>query len=280
MIARTLAKLTGTFHNISYYAPEMRSFADLGLRKYWRAYMAYRSAPMGIVAPAVVEATFYNFSPSRVRAGIPSAWTTTTPQAVLDRRDECITQALHRVFPDVDLDGVAEAAELALGPIQTCSVGARPLFGAHRDLPVPDDPLLRLWFGCTLWREHRGDGHNLALAAAGIDGIECHVLLAAKGIAGRDVIGQIRGWTEPEWDAALARLSERDLVHADGSFTEPGRQLRSDIETHTDALGAAPRDLLGDHDARRLIELIEPLVATLIESGTVPGRWPPPQPPR
>ncbi len=258
----------------------MKAFSDVGLPEYWRAYMAYRSAPMGVVPPSVVESTFYNFSPSHVQAGIPSAWNTTNPAEVLALRDRCISTALDRALGDSDLDPVAEAAELALSAILDCEAGARPLFAAHRDLTVPEDPLMRLWFACTLWREHRGDGHNIALAAAQIDGIECHVLLSAKGVGNQDVIGKIRGWSMNDWDAAQERLTRRGLLTVGGEFTTSGQQLRADIELHTDGLASAPREALGEHQGEQLITLMEPLVAELISSGTVPGRWPPKRAPR
>jgi len=181
MYARQLAKLLGTFHNVSYYAPEMKAFADIGLRKYWHAYMAYRSAPLGIVPASVVESLFYNFAPERVAAAVPGAWESTTPEEVMALRDKCISTALTRTFEVDDLAPAARAAELALEPIMQVEAGMRPLFAAHRELPVPEEPLMKLWHAATLWREHRGDGHNIALAAAEIDGVECHILLAAKG---------------------------------------------------------------------------------------------------
>lgn len=282
MTARAIAKLTGTFHNISYYAPEMKAFADLGLPEYWRAYMAYRSAPLGVVPASVVTSTFYNFAPRRVEEALPSAWHSTTPAEVMAMRDRCIGDALHRALDGLDGAATApvdEAAHLLLEPIMSVEAGARPLFAAHRDLPAPSDPLMRLWFACTLWREHRGDGHNIALAAAEIDGIECHVLLAARRVGDQATITKIRGWTSDEWQAALVRLVERELLTPSGEYTTAGSDLRADIEQNTDDLAGPPRHLLGD-GVERVIELLEPLVATLIESGTVPGRWPPPKPPR
>lgn len=278
--ARTLARLFGTFHNISYYAPEMKAFADLGLPEFWRAYMAYRSAPMGAVPASVVQSTFYNFAPTFVEAAVPSAWETTNPAEALALRDDCIGQALHRALPDVQTAMLDEISQLALDPILRCEAGARPLFAAHRELPLPADPLLRVWHVSTLWREHRGDGHNLALAAASIDGIECHVLLAAKGVGTQETITKIRGWSQAEWQAAQARLVDRALLGSDGGFTEAGRQLRDDIEHHTDRLSAAPRELLGADQASRVIELMTPLVGQLVDSGAVAGRWPPPKPPK
>lgn len=278
--ARALARLLGVFHNISYYAPEMKAFADVGLPEYWRAYMAYRSAPMGQVNPSVVVATFYNFAPRVVAAALPSAWEGVTPQRAIDLRDECIDRALARALgATADREAIKEASDLALEGIDGVNAGARPLFAAHAQLPTPSEPFMRLWHACTLWREHRGDGHNLVLAAAGIDGIECHVLLAAKGVGTFEVISKIRGWTTEEWQAALGRLRARGLLDAEGQYTDAGRILREDIEARTDDIAAEPRSRLGSIKADRLIELMGPLVEQLIASGSVPGVWPPPSRP-
>lgn len=276
--ARALARSVGIFHNISYYAKEMKGFVDLGLPEYWRAYMAYRSAPMGMVAPSVVTATFYNFAPSVVAAAIPSAWETTTPADVLSRRDQLIEAALERALgPLGSAPGVGEAADLLLEGIDAADVGARPLFAAHAELPIPEQPLMRLWHGCTLWREYRGDGHNLALASQEIDGVACHVLLTAKGVGGFEIINKIRGWSAEEWAAAVEDLSDRGLVDSSGAFTPAGRSLRSEIELETDRLSAAPRVALGEAAAARLVELMDPLVERLVSTGAVAGQWPPPK---
>ena len=166
-----------------------------------------------------------------------------------------------------------------LDAINGVEAGARPLFAAHRELAVPDSPLMRLWFACTLWREHRGDGHNIALAAAEIDGIECHVLLAARGVGDQATIGKIRGWTSADWQRGLDRLVARGLLTPAGGFTDEGSALRSAIETHTDRLAAAPRDLLGQSAEQRVVEVLEPLVTALVSSGAVAGQWPPPSAP-
>lgn len=276
--ARALARSVGIFHNISYYAPEMKGFANLGLPEYWRAYMAYRSAPMGQVAPSVVSSTFYNFAPVVVNAAIPSAWETTTPAEVLVLRDHLIETALRRALgPLADGPAVGEAADLLLSGIEGADIGARPLFAAHAELPVPTDPLMRLWHGCTLWREYRGDGHNLALAANGIDGVACHVLLTAKGVGGFNIINKIRGWTVDEWELAVGHLADRGLVDAVGGFTAAGSELRKEIEVETDQLSAAPRLALGADNASRLVGLLGPLADHLVSTGAVAGQWPPPK---
>lgn len=275
-LARALARTTGTFHNISYYAPEMKAFADVGLPEYWRAYMAYRSAPLGQVAPGAVEAMFFNFASEVVSAALPSAWDGVTPAGAIALRDRCIDAALRRSLGgDLHGPGVEEAADLAREGIAHVDGSARPLYAAHVGLPWPTEPHMVLWHACTLWREHRGDGHNIALAAASIDGVECHVLLAAKGVGGQQIIEKIRGWTSPEWARAVDRLAERGLVTPDGEATADGLSLRREIEDHTDRLAAAPRDRLGVDRAQRLVELLDPIVAHLVTSGAIAGSWPP-----
>src|SRR3712207_9064640 len=54
----------------------------------------------------------------------------------------------------------------------------RPMYPALRTLPVPAEPVARLFHAASLLREHRGDGHITALMAEGIGGLEAHVLAA------------------------------------------------------------------------------------------------------
>lgn len=274
--ARRVARLVGIFHNISYYAPEMKAFAELGLPEYWRAYMAYRSAPMGVVEPSTVAAVFYNFAPRMVGAGLPSAWESTTPTEVIALRDECIDRALRRALGNLAAGpDLAAMAVLVRDAVDDLDASGRALFAAHQQLPWPTDPLQALWHGCTLWREYRGDGHNIALAAAAIDGLECHVLLAAKGVGDRDTIMKIRGWTADEWAAAMERLADRQILDGDGQFTPAGRELRATIESHTDDLAAAPCNRIGESGVSQLTEMMGPLVEHLVATGAVAGRWPP-----
>jgi hypothetical protein len=276
--ARTLARLCSVFHNLSYYCPEMREFASAGLPEYWRAYVAYRSAPLGPVPAPVVTAAFYNFSPRVIGAAIPSAWDGLTPARALDLRDELIDRALRRILgPAVHDPALARATSLAREGIDGCDAAGRVLFAAHQALPWPEDAHSQLFRATTLWREHRGDGHNIALAAAGIDGLECHVLLGGKGVVTREVIGRIRGWTAEEWDGAQQRLVERGLLEPDGRFTAAGRAFHADLEARTDTLSAGPRRALGADGCDELIDALQPYVNRLVEAGEVASSWPPRQ---
>lgn len=280
--ARALIRVAEPFHAVTYYCREMLDLTDEGYKGWWHAYFAYRSAPMGPVPASVVVATFYNFAPRMVERAVPGVWDIMTPAQVLDRRLELVTETMARVWGDGRLDPVlAEAAELAARAMGDIESEARPLAAAHGELAWPDgdrgiDHALRLWHACTIWREYRGDGHNLALAAAGIDGLESHLLMAAHGRGNQATITGIRGWTEEEWAGARARLADRGILDAGGDYTEAGRSFRSDIEARTDELCTRPLDNLGPDGADRLLDLLGTLSADLLESGAVPGIWPPP----
>jgi len=273
---RDLARLCGTFHNVAYYVPEMKAFKAAGIPRYWHAYMAYRSAPMGPVSAAVVAATFYNFAPSFVAAAIPSVWAAMTPGDALALRDACVDLALRRVLGEAPAGGeVAAAAARVRQAGDACDGSARPLYAAHAALPWPAPPHLQLYRACTLWREHRGDSHNIALAAAGIDGIECHVLLAGKNERVKPAtIEAIRGWSAADWRGATARLRARGLLDDTGGWTPAGHELRDAIEAHTDRLAAEPMARLGDDGAAALAAGLAPLVEQLITAGAVAARWP------
>lgn len=277
--ARTIAKQLGLIHNIAYYSRETRDFAALGLAEFWRAYVAWRCAPLGAVGPATATAALYNFAPAMVGDALPSAWQTTDPSAVLAMRDDCMSRALDRGLARFDNpESIAAAARLARQGIEAADPAGRTLFAAHVDLPWPESPAMQLWHACTLWREHRGDGHNIALAAAGIDGIEAHVLLAARGVGNAATIEQIRGWNSTQWADATERLVQRDLVTESGQATTSGRRLRDEIELHTDELSRAPRQALGTAGLAQLISLTEPIASHLVKVGSVVGKWPPPKP--
>src|SRR4051794_17525504 len=88
---------------VSYFAPECREAAKaIGLRGFWSGYFAFRAAPLGEASAAVVEATFFNFSPGRVAAALPDAWAAATPAAALTARQSSAAAALRRLVPDIE----------------------------------------------------------------------------------------------------------------------------------------------------------------------------------
>ena len=273
---RDLAQVFTPFHNVSYYSPEINAFVEAGMRGWWMAYFAYRAAPMGPVPPEVAIATFYNFAPRMIQRAIPAVWDVMSPAEAIELRDQCVDQALRRLLAGhLEEPELAEAAELARASIEGCEPGARVLYAAHTALPWPDEPHRVLWHACTLLREHRGDSHITALAAADVTGVEPHVLMAARGRGTKDSILPIRDWTPAEWEAGVARLANRGWLNPDGSFTDVGQANRREIEAHTDRLSNEPFRRLGPQRAQRLIDLMQPYVE-LLYSGGIATQWPPP----
>jgi hypothetical protein len=274
--ARDLARWVGPFHNVTYYAPEIAEFKDAGMRGWWMAYFAYRAAPLGPVPASVVVATFYGFAPRMVERAVPAVWDVMTPRQALELRLDIVDRALRRLLGGTIASAeLAEAAALARQATEGCDVAARPLFAGYAALPWPDQPHLQLCHASTLLRELRGDSHAIALAAEGVDGVECHLLMAAQGHGNRASILPIRGWTEAEWAAAQARLVERGWLLPGGKFTDEGRQARQAIEDHTVELSHEPCRRLGPERLDRLNRLMQPLMADLYEQG-LPRTWPPP----
>ncbi|MCP4083494.1 MAG: hypothetical protein GY745_00330 [Actinomycetia bacterium] len=279
--SRRLLKVFEPVHSISYYSPEIQALKDDGFKGWWHAYFAYRSAPMGPVGPETVTAAFYNFAPSMVGQAIPGVWDIMSPEDILERRLVLVSMAMQRIFGDDPAHGpfgddIRAAAALARAAIDDVDPEGRVLFAAHTGLAWPDEVHLQLWHACTLLREHRFDGHSIALAGAEVDGLESHVLMAGRGYGDQASITAIRGWTDDEWESAVARMALRGWTDATGTITDEGNHARRIIERHTDRLASAPLRRLGQERTAELEAHLSRLAQHLIETGEVAGRWPPP----
>lgn len=262
-------------HSTVYFSPDAtREFAGVGIEDRRAAYFAGRAAAMGAVGPGAVAATFYNFKYELVARHLPAVWEIASPQVVLAARTRAADTTLRRLLGDeaVASDEMAEAARLALRAAEACTRHARPLYAAHADLPVPDEPHLAYWHAATLLREHRGDGHLTALLEADLDPLEALVSHTAtgKGMTPKWILA-MRGWTQEEWDVAVARLTGRGLLATDGELTPAGVELRKDIEDRTDRLDAAPYAHLGAAGVERLTELATGFIATALGAGAFPA---------
>ncbi|MGI5134995.1 MULTISPECIES: SCO6745 family protein [unclassified Streptomyces] len=261
-------------HSTHYFSPDLdRELTALGLADRRAAYLAVRAAAMGPVGAGVVTATFYNFRPGMVALHLPAVWETARPKAVLAARMRAVDTTLRRLLGEecVASKEMAEAAELALRATEACTAHARPLYAAHADLPVPEEPHLAFWHAATLLREHRGDGHVAVLLGAELGPVEALVTHTAtgKGMAPKWALAT-RGWSREDWDAASARLRERGLIDADGELTEHGTALRKELEVQTDRLDRAPYEHLGAAGVERLTELAGGLLATVLVAGAFP----------
>jgi hypothetical protein len=238
-LARRLWTLYDPVHAVTYFSPEaLSAFTQAGLRGFWRGYFAGRSAPLGAVAAAPVTASFFNFAPSFVSRALPAVWELITPAEALAVRQAGAVAALNRLLADVGAD-IKQAADLLVTATEVLDIAGRVLASANAALPVPEEPMARLWHAATVLREHRGDAHFAALLASDIDGCEAVVLQADKKVA-RARIQPVRGWTDEDWENAAARLVIRGLLTEDGKQTSAGAELTADIEHRTDVAAARP----------------------------------------
>lgn len=270
--ARRMWRLLEPVHAVTYFAPPaIEAMRRVGMRGFWMGYFAGRSAPMGPVGPAVVEATFYNFAPYLVRRAIPDAWGFASPAEVIEARWSAVAQVLgpmcHAALGPGDLEEVVSGLNAA---VQSLNTDGRPLAAANAALPAPDDPVVALWQAATVLREHRGDGHVAALVDAEMDGLAAHVTLVGAGHISRAVLQGARGWSDAEWSAAEDRLRRRGVIDVDGRLTSAGASLRQGIEDATDRLAAAPWDTVGPEHTARIDQLVLPLTKAVAEAGVIP----------
>jgi hypothetical protein len=270
--ARRLWALGEPFHALVYFADECRAAGeDAGLKGFWQTYFALRAAPLGAVGAEVVTATFYNFAPAFVARRVPDVWDVVRPAAALDARLAGVDAAVRRVLGEEWMASAeaAETADLARTAAAAVDLPGRPLAAANTAVRVPDAPHLVLWQALTTLREHRGDGHNVALAQREIDGIGAHVLAAAAGRSTREWLMRARGWDDDAWDAAAERPAARGWL-ADGELTAAGLAMVAAVEADTDRLALGPWAALGDVGCDRLAELLAPIRRAVVAA----GEWP------
>ncbi|WP_406366282.1 SCO6745 family protein [Streptomyces sp. NBC_00645] len=271
---RQLWHLLEPLHAVLYYAPEAFEEAaalGYGTEERWPSYFPYRAAPLGAVGGGRVASAFYSFSPRMVDEHIKSAWEKVSPDQVLAARERAVDRAYRAIFGDrVTSPELAEAAALARRAAEAVNTAGRQLAAANADLVWPEAPHLQLWHAATILREHRGDGHLAALLVAGLDPVESLVSFAAIGAASVERF-ESRGWSPEEWGAGRDRLIARGLVDEDGVATDAGRELRRQVELHTDRLASAPWQSLGPDAVARLADLLGEFWVAVLGSGLLPS---------
>ncbi|GAA1964346.1 SCO6745 family protein [Kitasatospora viridis] len=257
-------------HCVTYFTPEPAEVTRaLGLAKWWTGYFAGRVAPLGPVGGPAAAALFFAFSPAKTGHALPEAWRQVSPEQVLRARLPATREALDRTLP-ADRAGLPRLVELLELAVTGCGFEGRPLAAAWSAVPPPDDLLTRLWLATTVLREHRGDGHVIAVAHADLTGLEAGLTHVATGDVTAEVIQGTRGWTDEEWEQARRRLVARGLLDRGGRLTKAGGTLRRDLETTTDRLAADPVMLLGESGVAEVIELATPLSRHLVDTGVFP----------
>jgi len=270
-VARRLFELTEPISLVNFFSPEPNeAMAALGFRGYWDGYFAGRSAPLGRVPAEVVHAAFYNFADGEVARHIPKVWATTTPEAAHAARQQGCVAALRTILGGLaETPGLARAAELLAKASTSAPIEGRVMYAALRALPVPEEPVARLWHAANMLREHRGDGHIAALVSEQVGGLEAHVLSALDmGIHPAESFGRIHHLPKALLAQVMTGLRDRGLVDPSGRFTDAGRAAKARIESLTDALAEAPYGGLEPHELDQLVALLEPIASRLQAVGS------------
>lgn len=230
-------------HDVVYFGDDIRErFDAIGLKGWWMAYFAQRSAALGTPDPKTVTALFHGFAPRLVERALPDAWSLADRDEILATR---LKMAVDRLAPCTDPDAInTDVARLAKdleAIVAGLDFAGRALAAAHANLPRPDDPLERLWWAATVLREYRGDSHVAILVAAGLDGAAANALAVADGRAPATQ-QQARGWNDEEWMVAHEHLRRRAWTTEYGEITDAGKAARAQIEDATDRVSSASFD--------------------------------------
>ena len=268
--ARRLHGLLEPIHLVTYFSDEPTdALMALGLRNYWDGYFAGRAASLGPVPAEVVHAVFYNFADGEVARHIPRVWDATTPEAALAARERGSVAALRRILGDLaDAPALARAADLATRAATSAPTEGRVLYAALRALPLPEEPVARLWHAATLLREHRGDGHIAALVVEGIGGTQAHVLHALSENIPAEKFGRVHHLAADRLARVVEGMRARGLIDASGWLSDAGRETKERIESVTDDLAAAAYCGLEASELDQLIADLEPISATLDAAGS------------
>jgi hypothetical protein len=273
-LARRLFDLVEPIAVVTYTEEEpTAAVMALGLPGMWDAYFAGRAAPLGRDVPAaVVHAIFYSFAPGEVARHLPHVWDLITPEAAIAARAQGSVASLQRILGSLaDDPGVARAADLLTKAGTSAPTEGRALYAALRTLPLPTEPVARLWHGANLLREHRGDGHVAALLGEGIGGTEAHVLHAlSEGMPAED-FGRVSHLPKAQLAAVVDGMRARGLIGQDGWLTEAGRLTKARVESRTDQLAAPAYDALEPDELDELITDLELLAPVILAGLDAPG---------
>jgi hypothetical protein len=208
------------------------------------AYFASRGGVLGQVRGEVVAAAFGVFNPAVVVAAVEQAWRTAPADAVVAARTRGAVAQLVRILGAAP-EGIDEVIDLLARAVAPLPPLGRPMFAGLLALPMPGDPVGRMWRLGDMLREFRGDAHVAAAAAAGLDGCDLQVLTErCAGMPPRSYAAG-RGWDPGQLAAAEDRLGRRGLLAGEAPTPE-GRAFREAVEYETDRLCAASVDALGE----------------------------------
>lgn len=226
------------------------TFAEAGLSS-GVGYFALRVAPLGPVPPIVAQALMPFFPDGLVAKMIERSRNRVSAEQLWEVGRRGLTEAADEAFGSVP--GLEELVDLFETAVAGADLDGRPLASAWSAVDW-DTPASRLFGAATVLREHRGEGHWMAVRTSGLTGDEMHVLARVAAGHGADGVGH--GYRPEQVEAIGDRLHSRGLLEG----WEPSSQaltLLEDIEVATDRLDAPPWLHLGATGTERVVDLDE-----------------------
>ncbi len=237
-----------------YFSPEpIQALAALGLGPL-EGYFCGRAAAMGKVSGETVRSIFAFFNPKVAVPATESGWQKASPEDVLHARLYGISSCMRRLLgPDLDPD-LVRVTETLSGAMESLDGSGRPLFAAWRSVEIPDDPHLRLWRACDLFREHRGAAHVAAWLISELPPREAVTLSKYWWRMESNSYLAVHGWSDSDVAEAEERLRSLGYLDEEG-ITDKGRALRDEVEDLTDRMQRDAVEAIGG----RLSELASAL---------------------
>jgi hypothetical protein len=228
-------------------------WSKLGLG-FFDGYVWGRAAALGAdVSTSVVVSAFGCFSPALLGPVYAQGRATTSRDSVLAARERGATRGLQAALDSASeatraslTSDVAFVGDRLLEVLGSIEPGPRHLFGGLQSVPLSDNPYARVWRGCELYREHRGDSHLAACVGANLGMAEMNVLTEVwLGYPVGEYSGS-RGFSPEELQVATIRLQHRGWLSSTNELTVSGRAAREAIEATTDAGQQRVVDLLAE----------------------------------
>lgn len=214
-------------------------------------YIASRCAPLGPAGPQAVTAAFGSITPLGIALALDAVEKATTFDALWDARNQAVVEGLHAHAPAI-VEPLQRLGPLLWPVVDQLPLVGRVLFAAHLRMPRPEDPLLAGWHAVNCLREWRGDTHWALVVAAGLTGVEVSILHNLWLGYEPDWLPRSRGTSDAELEVAKASLDAKGLLG------DRGRALRQQLEDDTDRRTTLPWELLGEAEAIRFHEELEP----------------------
>ena len=196
------------------------------------AYFTSRGSVMGQVPGHVVASAFAVFNPEAVIPSVAYGWSITDAPTICRARTDGATAQLVRILGDAP-DGLDRATSILQRMCGVLRPEGRPLFSGVWSQGAPGTPVGDMWWYGDQLREYRGDSHTIAWTGAGFDPIEIGLLTEVMWGMPLNSYIRTRAWSSEQIADATDRLRSRGFLDGD-TLTEPGRDAREAVESHTD----------------------------------------------